>query len=173
MKRLNKKGFTLVELLAVIVILAIILLIAVPNIMGVVDGAKKDAYASSVMSIINAAELKIGLDVEGTLPLPAKDETIVYNINDLSVDNIDTIATRTDSTKVGVYSGFVVVLNSGTDATPKYEYYAFITDGNYLANGYKKSAVKGNVVKGSTIETITDATKFTVGTNQLTIKAGV
>ena len=36
---LKKQGFTLVELLAVIVILAIILLIAVPSIMGVVNNA--------------------------------------------------------------------------------------------------------------------------------------
>ena len=182
MKRLNKKGFTLVELLAVIVILAIILLIAVPSIMGVVDGAKKDAYASSVMSIINAAELKIGLDVEGTLTLPAGGETIIYDIQTLSVDNVDVIAPGADyavATNKGKYSGYVVVRNSAlANATPKYVYYAFITNGNYAVNGYKKSVIKGHVDKGSTIATISTVSgsestfDLSSDTNQLTVHTG-
>jgi type IV pilus assembly protein PilA len=50
-----KKGFTLVELLAVIVILGIILVIAVPNIMKVIDNAKQNAYENQKRLIINAA----------------------------------------------------------------------------------------------------------------------
>lgn len=42
-KSKNKKGFTLVELLTVIVILAIILVIAVPRIQNVVEKAKKES----------------------------------------------------------------------------------------------------------------------------------
>ena len=38
---MNKKGFTLVELLAVITILAILILIALPNIMGLFNDAKE------------------------------------------------------------------------------------------------------------------------------------
>ena len=37
----NKKGFTLVELLAVIAILAILVIIALPNVMGMFNEAKK------------------------------------------------------------------------------------------------------------------------------------
>ena len=44
---MNKKGFTLVELLAVIVILAIIALIATPLILNVIDNAKKGAAEAS------------------------------------------------------------------------------------------------------------------------------
>ena len=39
----KKNGFTLVELLAVIVILAIILVIAVPKILNVIEETKKDS----------------------------------------------------------------------------------------------------------------------------------
>ena len=54
---MNNKGFTLVELLAVIVILAIILLVAVPNVLNVIERSKEDSYLSSTLMIENAAEL--------------------------------------------------------------------------------------------------------------------
>lgn len=40
-KRKNKNAFTLVELLATIVILAVILVIAVPKVISIIDDAKK------------------------------------------------------------------------------------------------------------------------------------
>ena len=52
----KKNGFTLVELLAVIVILAIILLIAVPNVIGIIDKAKKDSYCSTAKMAYKAVE---------------------------------------------------------------------------------------------------------------------
>ena len=56
MVRKHKKGFTLVELLAVIVILAIILVIAVPQIMKTIDEARKGALGSSAKLIAASAE---------------------------------------------------------------------------------------------------------------------
>ena len=52
----NKKAFTLVELLAVIVILAIILVIAVPQIMDTIKESRKGALASSAKLIASSAE---------------------------------------------------------------------------------------------------------------------
>ena len=43
----NKKGFTLVELLAVIVILAVILAVAVPVVLGVINKSREDALNST------------------------------------------------------------------------------------------------------------------------------
>ena len=52
----KKKGFTLVELLAVIVILAILALIAVPNISSLVRKSKTNMFCKKVESIEAAAK---------------------------------------------------------------------------------------------------------------------
>ena len=52
----KSKGFTLVELLAVIVILAVILVIAVPSIMDTIKESRKGALASSAKLIASSAE---------------------------------------------------------------------------------------------------------------------
>ena len=49
----NKKGFTLVELLAVIVILALIMGIAVVSIGGVLNNARQSTFKETALSIIN------------------------------------------------------------------------------------------------------------------------
>lgn len=57
-KRLkNQRGLTLVELLAVIVILGIIAAIAVPNIGKLIDKTEKDAKVAEGIQIINAAKI--------------------------------------------------------------------------------------------------------------------
>lgn len=74
---MNKKGFTLVELLAVIVILAIILAIAVPSITGILNSAKRSAFEADVKLIIKGIEYKMlerdAGTVVGTDIIPATD----------------------------------------------------------------------------------------------------
>ena len=56
MKKTNKKGFTLVELLAVIVILAVLILIALPNVMSIMNNARNNAFKDEAAAFISAAE---------------------------------------------------------------------------------------------------------------------
>ena len=56
MKKNKKKAFTLVELLAVIVILAVILVIAIPQIMNVIKAARLSSIKDSAMLIAEQAE---------------------------------------------------------------------------------------------------------------------
>lgn len=52
----KKQGFTLVELLAVIVVLGIILVIAIPNIQQIITNARKEAYERQKEFIADAAK---------------------------------------------------------------------------------------------------------------------
>ena len=74
-------GFSLIELLAVIVILAVILVIAIPRILDVIETSKKDSFKNSAQLIADSAEKKKVSD-----KLLGKDEEItckdVAKIND-------------------------------------------------------------------------------------------
>ncbi|MEZ2716866.1 prepilin-type N-terminal cleavage/methylation domain-containing protein [Niallia circulans] len=52
----NEKGLTLIELLAVIVILGIIAAIAIPSISGIIQNSKEDAVRADAITILNAAK---------------------------------------------------------------------------------------------------------------------
>ena len=54
----NKKGFTLVEILLIVVILAIILAISVPKILDIIASVEKKAYKKNVETMINTAKLQ-------------------------------------------------------------------------------------------------------------------
>ncbi len=79
---MNKKGFTLVELLAVIVILAIIALISTPIILGVIETAKKGAAEQSALGYIDAVEKQIVYNQVKENQTPLIDGT--YEIGDLN-----------------------------------------------------------------------------------------
>ena len=54
----KKNTFTLIELLAVIIILAVILVISIPKILDVIDESKKDLFKTSEQLIEDSAEKK-------------------------------------------------------------------------------------------------------------------
>lgn len=56
----NKRAFTLVELLAVIVILSILMAIAVPNIISTLDRNKKVTYIGDAKKLISLARNQLG-----------------------------------------------------------------------------------------------------------------
>lgn len=62
-----KKGFTLVELLAVIIILGLLTIIAIPSIIGILNNEKENISDSMKNVIINASSLYIE-DNSGVYP---------------------------------------------------------------------------------------------------------
>ena len=59
MKELNKKGFTLVELLVVIVILGVIMSIAIPSITSSIERSKDKQKTQIINLIVSAGELYV------------------------------------------------------------------------------------------------------------------
>ena len=55
----NKKGFTLVELLAVIALLALLMGIAVPNIISTINNSKRNDFLSDTKRMVAKAEYLI------------------------------------------------------------------------------------------------------------------
>ena len=81
----KKKGFTLVELLAVIVILVIIALIATPIILNVINDAKKEAAKDSFYGYMDAIEKAIIVnDVDEEEDFPTPDSNGCYNLKELN-----------------------------------------------------------------------------------------
>ncbi len=59
---MNKKGFTLVELLAVVAITAIILLIAIPNVMEGLNESKMNNFGNEVSTLYSSAKTQFNLE---------------------------------------------------------------------------------------------------------------
>jgi len=109
MKRLNKKGFTLVELLAVIVILALLMVVAASSIGGVQDSAKKKALETEAKKIVSKAYE----DIQGH----ALDSTTYTNFTYKGESGADvTIGTGEKVFKDGNYTIHINVI-SLTDST--------------------------------------------------------
>jgi len=73
----NRKGFTLVELLAVIVILAIILAIAVPGITGIIQSAEKGSFESDAKMIVTGIEYEVLQSTVNSTTAPAASDTAI------------------------------------------------------------------------------------------------
>ena len=121
---LKKQGFTLVELLAVIVILAIILLIAVPSIMGVVNRAKKDAFKNDLISVIKATQL---YETKNNFT-PIPDEGLNITSKIIPLDNDDKFV-----------SGLIKKVNGKITLE-------YVSDGKFCGNGTITNLI---IVKGA------------------------
>lgn len=54
---MNRKGFTLIELIAVIVMISLIMVIVVPNILDIVSESKETSYNTLVKNIVTSSEM--------------------------------------------------------------------------------------------------------------------
>jgi type IV pilus assembly protein PilA len=73
---MNKKGFTLVELLGVIVILALIALISVPVVNNIIKKSQKQIKDSNISTILDAA-YAYSLDDDINLALPTTNNSSI------------------------------------------------------------------------------------------------
>lgn len=116
-KKIKEKlnGFTLVELLAVIVVLAIIMIIAIPSVLGVLTTARKKSFVEYVDKAVGVSKQKY---MEGvTLGGPANTCYIYVVEKDLGIDN------------TGDYKGFVLVAPSSNS---NYQYWVLLHDNEFF-----------------------------------------
>ena len=71
----NNKGFTMVELLTVLVVLAVITAITVPVVTSVLRNSRESSYERQLENVIEAAE-SYGAKNIGNLPRPGNSDTI-------------------------------------------------------------------------------------------------
>ena len=110
MKEKNK-GFTLVELLAVIVILALIALIATPIILNVINDAKKQAAKDSAYGYMDAVEKYI---VSSEL----EDESIqdgIYSVEELNSMGVSVKGSTPDNGNIEIKNSSVKSYDIGID----------------------------------------------------------
>jgi len=72
-----KKGFTLVELLAVIVVISVVLLLAVPKIGDVVEQSRMNTFLGEAKNVFKMAEL-VSVDNLSTNYISSEDETKLH-----------------------------------------------------------------------------------------------
>src|SRR5574344_66544 len=124
----KNKGFTLVELLAVILIIAIISLILIPFINNIMDDAGKSAYKSSVIGMIDSASNYIGKYVVDNL-----NNNLSSTIFMCNGTNCTNGYTTLDFSGEVPISGSIIV-NGEDDISVKY-----LSNGKYCAIGKKDS----------------------------------
>lgn len=83
----NNKGFTLIELLAVIVIMGVLMMVALPQVTRYIENSKKDAYAETAKSYINAVRYAL-LNDELSNGLPdTNEETVTIKLSEVTVES--------------------------------------------------------------------------------------
>lgn len=118
----NNKGFTLAELLAVIVILAIISLITMPIYNNIINNSKKQVYTDSMHALINELENYVISDISSKYT------------SETSITSLDLELNNHNITTGNFYlnNSFITLVN--------------VTNDEYCANGDKNNLVitKGN-----------------------------
>lgn len=91
-KRLNNKAFTLIELLAVIIILGVLMIVAIPQVTKYINNTRRDAFGDTALAYIDAARYSI-LSDEYDKKLPAEnDHSVCIKFKWIKVDKGTTSA---------------------------------------------------------------------------------
>ena len=139
---MKKRGFTLVELLAVIVVIGLILVIVVPRVLKNIDEEKKSTFISSAKALIRKVEYDY-MDKEDFDYVALK----TFNINDISMSNYDI-----DNSTIKMKDGDIYIKLIGKE---KFEGYKCIGTINNLNCREKKAC--------TTLKTLTQGTTYVNG----------
>lgn len=121
---MNKKGFTLVELLAVIVILGVLITIAVPKVTKYITNSRKESYVDEAKTFIDTVLHDVTSEF---YPAPIKNNDVLIITFDIA--NLDKEQNKSPYGGKYIYSkSYVAVVNVGLGADPEYKYYVSAQD---------------------------------------------
>lgn len=146
----NNKGFTLVELIGVFAILGIIMLVAVPNVMGILDRNKKNTYIQHAKQMATLAEYKISADP--SFVWPTANNVAIFTLSCLGTQDIETgpNGSKYDSTQ-----SFVAVYKSSSNVV----YYINLIEKSTGSEGVGLNMIERSVLNSE--DDIKNVTNFT------------
>ena len=110
---MNKKGFTLIEILSVVVILAVISVIAYPKIIDVIESSRVSAYNSAKGNILESARLKYIASVNEA-------KVTEYTVKELIEDGYLKEGTKNPITNKEYEDTKVIITNDNDKVTTEY-----------------------------------------------------
>ena len=152
-KNKNKKGFTLVELLAAIVILGILAIFALPMVTRMIDSSRNKMYVEDARKLIARAEYQMKAS-SSTIIKPDEGDCIIISMAYLQASEI---TTAPNGGEYNQDQSYVVIKNAGND---KYDYAAAIVE------DLKKGGHKGILLTDDNRLTPTNAASIVVTVGQ-------
>ncbi len=170
---IKQKGFTLVELLAVIVVLAIILAIAIPSVLNIIKNTRYNSFKSDEELFVKAAKTYLTSNAN-LLPQTLNDTLKVY-LSDLVINSyIENIKDPLTNNECKIDRSYVLVTNTGLN---KYSYKPALVCDNYISldtfdllKGYGKFAKDTNGNGLADMFSYHLATEFSLNNNIQTFK---
>ena len=177
MKKINSKGFTLVELLAVIVIMGILMMVAIPSVSRTIENSRKDtfvdiakSYANAVKTLWTADGLTCG--TANTVSSAVDDGNYYVQIDTSKANNYPVLVDQGGKSSWGNRNvkGYVRVNISTVGERRITKFYITLSDGTHgIIDSYNSSASPANpgttsdaLVRGNVKMTLTDNEKKNV-----------
>ena len=123
---MNQKGFTLVELIAMMVVLSVLMAITIPNISGIIKNNRESIGVEDVNKMIGNAKQKMETK---RASFPGKNECVVMSLK--FIDNNNDFKKGVNDGEYDKLESFVIITKkqmSGSTTTSQYKYYVRLVE---------------------------------------------